>query len=132
MDEFRSFIEDYRATWQRAIAAQDVRALTRFFHVPYFAVGGDGGVTALMSEADIEAFNRDRLKLFLQDNAARWALRGCDPMALGTQGAFVTVNWEGRRADGSIARAWRHYYNLVRTPAGLKILVSTFSAGSHD
>ncbi len=132
MADINKFIDDYRATWEKAIASNDVSPLTRFFNIPYLAVGGDGAVMLVSSEADIRSFNQDRLRLFIQDKATRWRFRGCDAMTLGSQGAFATVNWEGHRADGTLARAWRHYYNLVQTPAGLKILVSTFSAGSHQ
>jgi restriction system protein len=43
----------------------------------------------------------------------------------------ATLIPSGGQADGTVARAWRHFYNLARTGSGLKILVSTFSAGSH-
>jgi len=124
------FFERYRLTWEAAIATGDHSALTPFFHLPYLAVGADGGVTLFSNEAEVRAFNRSRLELFTKDKAARWYFRGCDVLTLGTQSAFVTVNWEGCRADGTVARAWRHYYNLARTNAGPRILVSTFSAGS--
>ena len=35
--------------------------LTRFFHVPYFAVGADGSVTQAKSEAEIRTFNQMRV-----------------------------------------------------------------------
>ena len=130
MTEFKDFVEDYRRTWEAAIAANDVSPLTRFFHIPYFGVGADGAVALFTNETDIRSFNETRLALFRKDMATRWIFRGCDALTLGAQSAFVMVNWEGQRADGAVARAWRHYYNLARTPTGLKILVSTFSAGS--
>jgi len=131
MDEYTAFVDDYRGAWEKAVGANDIAPLTRFFHVPYLAVGADGAATLVKSTTEVDDFNRVRLALFLKDQATRWRFRGCDAMTLGAQGAFVTVNWEGHRADGSVARAWRHYYNLMRGPSGLKILVSTFSAGSH-
>lgn len=131
MTEVKEFLDDYNRAWQAAIASKDVGLVTRFFHVPYLAVGPDGAVTVSSSEADIRRFNEGRLAQFLKDQAPRWILRGVDGLSLGTQGVFAIVNWEGQRADGTVARAWRHYYNLVRTAGGLKILVSTFSAGSH-
>ena len=130
MEEFAGFFEEYRRIWEAAIAAGDASALTPFFHVPYLALGADGAATLSSNEAEIRRFNQSRMDLFIKDRAVRWAFRGCDVLTLGTQSAFVTINWEGYRADGSIARAWRHYYNLARTNAGLKILLSTFSAGS--
>jgi hypothetical protein len=51
-------------------------------------------------------------------------------LSLGTASALIVANWELQRADGTVARVWRHYYNMVQTSVGLKILVSTFSPGS--
>lgn len=131
MMDFSDFLEDYRRTWETAIATADVSALTRFFHVSYIAVGPDGGVTVVNGENEIRSFNQKRRELFTQDKTARIVLRGCDALTLGAKSALVTANWENQRADGTVARAWRHFYNLARTEGGLKILVSTFSAGSH-
>lgn len=127
MMEIRDFLEDYRRTWE---SATDVTPLGRFVHVPYIAVGADGVATLIASDVEVARFNQTRMDLFRADKIERWYLRGCDPLMLGTQSVLVAVNWEGQRSDGTVARAWRHYYNIVRTADGPKILVSTFSAGS--
>ncbi len=105
MDNVKDFIDEYRATWEKAVASDDVSPLTRFFHIPYVAVGADGSVALHSSEADVRRFNQSRLELFARDQATRWRFRGCDAMTLGSQSTFVTVNWEGQRADGTTARA---------------------------
>ncbi len=131
MNEFVAFIEDYGRSWAKAIAAKDISHVRKFFNEPSFSVGPDGSVTPMTDARVIDEFNRARLAQFLNDDAPLNSFRGCDAMTLGTQSALVSVNWELRRNDGTMVRAWRHYYNVLRTPAGLKILVSTFSAGSH-
>ena len=130
MTEFKDFLEDYRRTWENVMNEGDVAPLTRFFHVPYFAVGPDGSVTLTDSEERIQAFNQSRLELFQSDKATRAFSRGCDVLTLGPGSALIVANWELQRADGTVARVWRHFYNMARTSAGLKILVSTFSPGS--
>jgi hypothetical protein len=130
MKEYRDFLEDYRSTWEAVMNAADVAPLTRFFHVPYFAVGPDGSVTLTESKEKIVAFNQSRLELFQGDKATRAFSRGCDVLTLGPGSALIVANWELQRADGTVARVWRHFYNMARTPSGLKILVSTFSPGS--
>ena len=131
MNEFVEFIEDYGRSWAKAIAAKDVSHVRSYFHEPSFSVGPDGSVAAMQDAKGIDEFNRARLAQFLNDDAPLNSFRGCDAMTLGAKSAFVTVNWELSRNDGTVVRAWRHYYNVLRTPEGLKILVSTFSAGSH-
>jgi hypothetical protein len=130
MKEYRDFLEDYRGTWEGVMNAGDVAPLTRFFHVPYFAVGPDGSVTLTDSAAKIQAFNQSRLELFQSDKATRAFSRGCDVLTLGPGSALIVANWELQRADGTVARVWRHFYNMARTASGLKVLVSTFSPGS--
>lgn len=131
MNEFVAFIESYGKAWAKAIAGKDVAHVRDFFNAPSFSVGPDGSVTPMMDAKGIDEFNSARLAQFLSDEAPLNSFRGCDAMTLGTQSALVSVNWELRRNDGTMVRAWRHYYNVLRTPVGLRILVSTFSAGSH-
>lgn len=132
MTDFVDFIDDYRRTWEKVIANADVTLLPRFFHVPCMFVGPDGSVTVASNEAELNRFNQGRLEQFTKDKAPDWLVRSCDGLTLGTQGVLVIVNWEGHRSDGTTARAWRQFYSLLRTRDGLKILVSTFSAGSHE
>ncbi|HEY8267600.1 MAG TPA: hypothetical protein VIG34_02940 [Xanthobacteraceae bacterium] len=130
MTEFKDFLEDYRRTWEAVMNAGDVAPLSRFFHIPYFAVGADGAITLVRGEDEICGFNQTRLDLFRKDKVTRAFSRGCDVLTLGSGSAMIVANWELQRADGTVARVWRHFYNMARTPEGLKILVSTFSPGS--
>ena len=130
MNQHKDFVEDYRRTWEEVMNVGEVAPLTRFFNIPYFAVGADGAVTLLRSEAEVRSFNQARLDQFQRDKATRAFTRGCDVLSLGTASALIVANWELQRADGTVARIWRHYYNMVQTPVGLKVLVSTFSPGS--
>lgn len=124
------FLEDYRHTWETVMNKGDVAPLTRFFHVPYFAVAPDGTVRVVKSEEEIQAFNQTRLDQFKSDRATRAFSRGCDVLSLGPGSDLIVANWELQRSEGTVARVWRHFYNMARTPAGLRILVSTFSPGS--
>ena len=130
MTQFKDFLEDYRRTWEQVMNAGGVASLTHFFHIPCFAVGADGAVTFLKSDTEIHSFNQTRLELFRRDKANRAFSRGCDVLTLGTGSALIVANWELQRPDGTVARVWRHFYNMAQTPVGLKILVSTFSPGS--
>src|SRR3974390_3216546 len=126
MTEFQEFIDSYRRTWEAPIATNDASSVTRFFNIPYLAVSADGSVSLFTNEVDVRRFNESRLAAFRKGQITRWLFRGCDVLSLGSQSAFLIVNWDGQRADGMTALAWRHYYNLARTSGGFKILVSTF------
>jgi len=131
MDELRELIQDYRATWEKVMNdKEDVASLNRFFHVPCTMVGADGAVSTFRAPTELQAFNTSRRDLFKKGGAVKPKLRGCDIVTLGTRCALVSANWELCRADDSVERAWRHYYNLVRTSDGWKVLLSTFAVGS--
>jgi len=40
--------------------------------------------------------------------------------------ALATVNWQLRRADGTLERAWRPYSRLRKADANWSVLMSTF------
>jgi hypothetical protein len=131
MKDVMDLIEGYRARWQTVLReTRNVDSVNEFFHLPCFFIGGDGSVSCFPTADDISAFHRPRLEQFLKGGVATNVVRGCDVLSLGARSALAIVNWEFRRADDSIERAWRHSYNVVKTDAGWKIVVSTFQAGS--
>lgn len=131
MDERRTLIERYRAAWERIICETgDVDDVNQFFHLPCFFVGADGSASLFRAAADISAFHRPRLELFRKGGVKKPKTRDFEVLSLGTRSALVSVSWELCRDDDSLERAWRHSYNVLRTDAGWKILVSTFQAGA--
>jgi hypothetical protein len=131
MKDVMDVIDGYRARWQTVLReTRNVDSVNEFFHLPCFFIGGDASVSCFRAPEDISAFHRPRLEQFVKGGVTDNLIRGCDVLSLGTRSALALVNWEFHRADGSIERAWRHSYNLVKTDAGWKIVVSTFQAGS--
>jgi hypothetical protein len=131
MEELRTLIEAYRATWEQIIRETgNVDDVNQFFHLPCIFVGADGSASLFREAKDISAFHRPRLELFRKGGVRRPMTKDFEVVPLGTRSALASVSWELRREDGSIERAWRHSYNLVDTNAGWRILVSTFQAGA--
>lgn len=131
LNEVRDFIEAYRRTWEAVInGAERVDALAHFFNVPCTMLSAGGVLSHFSDVGQIRAFNQSRLAAFTEGGAAKAVLRGVDISTLGDHAALVLVNWELYRSDGSMERAWRHYYSVVRTEADWKILLSTFQIGS--
>ncbi len=131
MADAAAFIGSYRAAWEDVIAGRaDVSALTRFFHLPCMVVEIDGSVTLQQSQEDLLAFNAARLASFREGGAAAARIRSMDVLTQGPRAAMAVVNWEILRADGSLERAWRHYYMLALGGETPKILVSNFQIGA--
>jgi hypothetical protein len=131
METPREFIERYRSAWEQVISGTSgIASMTMFFNVPCLMIGAEGAISQYSTAQQIESFNQSRLEAFNAGGATKARLRGCDFMTLGNHSALAVVNWELCRADGSVERAWRHYYNLLRGPAGWRIVLSAFQVGS--
>lgn len=130
-DELQALVERYRAAWEGVICeAGNVDDVNPFFHLPCIFVGADGSALLFRVAADISAYHRPRLEQFRKGGVRKPKTRDFEARSLGARSALVSVSWELCREDDSIERAWRHSYNLLRTDAGWKILVSTFQAGA--
>lgn len=107
-----------------------VASMTGFFNVPCLMIGAEGAISHFSTPESIQSFNQSRLEAFKAGGATKAKLRGFDVTTLGDHCTLAVVNWELARADGSVERAWRHYYNLLRGPDGWRIVFSAFQVGS--
>jgi hypothetical protein len=131
MEAPRDFVERYRAAWEQVMSGNaSIESMTPFFHTPYIMIGAEGALSQFATPQEISSFNQSRLEVFRAGGAEKARLRGCDVTTLGAHCALAVVNWELSRADNSIERAWRHYYNLLHTKDGWKIVLSAFQTGS--
>lgn len=133
MQSSRQLVSDYRETWEAVIRGHAPLAkLDRFFNVPCFMVSLDGEMTLYASQRDVTAFNQTRLDAFRDGNVQNASLRAVDVFSQGPNLSLAIVNWELTRGDGSLERAWRHYYTILDrgTDAAPTIVISAFQTGS--
>ncbi len=133
MQTSRKLVSEYRETWEAVIrGTAPVGDLDRFFNVPCLMVSLDGAMTHYTSRSDVTAFNLSRLDAFRAGGVHFATLRAVDVVSQGPHVTLAIVNWELLREDGSLERAWRHYYTILE-PAdagGATIIVSGFQTGS--
>ena len=131
MDAVRQLIEDYRSCWESVIRGeQNLSALDRFFNVPCFMVSIDGSMKLYTSQSEVTEFNQSRLDAFVGGGVRNASLRAVDVQSQGQHLYLATVNWELTREDGSLERAWRHYYTILAGLPSPTIVVSAFQMGS--
>ena len=131
MEELRTLIERYRATWERIVRETgNVDEVNQFFHLPCIFVGADGAISLFRAAEDISTFHRPRLESFQKGGVKKPRTKDFEVVSLGAHSALISVTWEQYREDDSIERTWRHSYNAINTETGWKILVSTFQAGA--
>ncbi len=131
MTDIRAFLESYRACWEAVIkGSAPISALTPFFHPHCFMVSADGGVRTIQSATEIEDFNIGRRDSFQEGGVARCGFRGVDTISQGPHTTLAVVNWELSRSDGTLERAWRHYYTIAHGADTPRILVSAFQTGA--
>jgi hypothetical protein len=127
----QEFVERYRVSWEQVMNGHSaVASMTEYFNVPCLMVGAEGTLSEYSTAESIQSFNQSRLDAFRAGGATKAKLRGCDVTTLGSRCALAVVNWELHQADGTVERAWRHYYNLLRKPEGWRIVLSAFQVGS--
>ena len=131
MRQPQDLIEDFRVSWEHVYASRgEVDRLVPFFLIPCTIVSADGTVSHLCDIREVQSFLQERLESFLQGGVVSARVWGVEELALAENAALVMVNWELRRNDHSIERAYRICYNLVRVANDWKILLSTYQGGS--
>ena len=131
MREICQFLESYRATWEAVIrGTEQATALSRFFDAMCFMLAVDGTVKSVRSKAEIDEFNEGRLHSFREGRVDQCSFRGIDTISQGPHATLAIVNWELNRSDGSLERAWRHYYTIAHGDGAPRILVSAFQTGA--
>lgn len=133
MEAARQLISDYSDSWQAVIRNEaPLPELDRYFNVPCFMVSLNGAMKLYASRSEITAFNQSRLDAFRAGNVHNASLRAVDVLSQGAYLTLAIVNWELTRADGSLEKAWRHYYTILAGENGAApmIVISAFQIGS--
>lgn len=133
MQAARQLVSDYRQTWENVIRGDEpLDALDRFFNVPCFMVSLDGQMTLYASQTEITDFNQTRLDAFRAGGVQNASLRAVDLSSQGQHLSLAVVNWELTKTNGSLERAWRHYYTILDNgdDAAPNIVVSAFQTGA--
>ena len=131
MDAIRRLAEDYRSCWEGVIRSElPLSSLNRFFNVPCFMVSIDGSMKLYTSQAEVTEFNQSRLDAFIGGGVRNAKLRSVDVQSQGEHLSLAIVNWELTKEDGSLERAWRHYYTILAGSPSPTIVVSAFQLGA--
>ena len=128
METLEVFFERYRSTME---TMSDLTELDDFFGLPWMVVSPEGIPACHHTMQDLRNFTRTRFDSFAQDRLVRWKRRSYDAITMGAATTLVSINWEVSQADGPLARAWRHYYMVVKAPEGWKIVMASFQPGGE-
>ena len=93
-------------------------------------VSVDGAMKLFTSKSELTDFNQTRLDAFVDGGARNATIRAVDVQSQGQHLSLATVNWDLTRADGSLERAWRHYYTILAGAPKPTIVISAFQIGS--
>lgn len=127
----RGFLDDYRDTWTAILQDRSgIEALTPFFDMPCTMVLADETTRRVRTEAELLAFNTDRVTSFKAGGAAIAEFISISINRAEEDTAFAAVNWALRRADGSTERRWHHSYTLQKPGDSWRIALSTFRHGA--
>jgi hypothetical protein len=123
MESPREFFERYRADWMET---HDGSCIARFYGEPCLTLRADGSFHVLSTNEDIAKFFQQVIDAYLQQGMDDFLIVDFTAVGLGGRSAFVTLDWDARRADGTQIRQWRQSYNLIEMAGNWKIVLSTF------
>ncbi len=130
--EVKAFFVQYNEVF----ATFDGKQVAALYYMPTVTMRGDGSIECLRSQEDLAAFFQGVIDTYRNDGYAGSNPKNLEILPIGDLSALATMDWEMLRQDGSLIRTWRQSYNVIRTPAGWRILVSTFhvtrSAASQE
>ncbi|MGW8269733.1 MAG: DUF6841 family protein [Burkholderiales bacterium] len=116
-DEFRTFFEDYAATYD----AFDVDRMVEFVHCPMVTVR-EGEPSIHETPDQIHAFFTKLLEWFRGIQHGKASITKLEARKFGPKSAFADLVWRSTRADGSKYTEWPTAYYLVNTGSGWRIL----------
>ncbi len=121
-EEVRGFFEQYSKTFE-SIDGDRIAAL---YYTPTVTMRGDGSIHCLQSREELALFFQGVADTYRREGFQSGGFKNLQVTPIGEKSALATLDWEMRRADGSVIRGWRQSYNVVRVPGGWQILVATF------
>ena len=105
--------------------ASDVAAISAVYEAPLLAVR-DGKAIHLADREAVDAHLAELMAAYAASGAARADIDSLDVVELGASGAFVTVHWHVRDADGGLVKDFHTTYQLLDTsPDGWRVLSYT-------
>ena len=121
-DSIRDFWKQYTAAFE----AIDGNRIAALYYIPTLTMRGDGSIHCLQSREELARFFQGVADSYYQEGYRGGSFENLQVTPIGGRSALATLDWQMRRADGSLIREWRQSYNLVRIAGGWQILVSTF------
>jgi ketosteroid isomerase-like protein len=121
-EEIRRFFEQY----SKAFESIDGKRIATLYYTPTVTMRGDGSVHCLQSREELARFFQGVADTYYRDGYRSGSFKNLEVVPIGGKSALATMQWQLRRADGSLIREWRQSYNVLRVPSGWQILVSTF------
>ena len=124
--EVQAFFETYRAAFNRL----DGDAVADHWHTPSAITNSRSGeagaqLTWWIDDAPMRANHRALCDVYRGSGYHHAEFEVIDCISLGTDHAFADVHWTLWQSDGSLLQDFHTSYNLLRTPAGPKVLLVT-------
>lgn len=104
MESPRDFFECYRTDWTQT---RDGARIACFYGEPCLTLRADRSFHAFDSSQDVAVFFQQVVNTYLELDMVDFAIHDFAEVELGSRSAFVTLDWEARRADGTQIRRWR-------------------------
>lgn len=121
--QVREFLDDYIASFA------DLRGVNMagLYSLPSVMTRADGSVYGFTSSEEARTTLARVTQAYWEQGARFWRFDSLATVPIGSRSVLATVEWHMLSADGSVLKRWRHSYNLIDTPLGLRILAATYN-----
>jgi hypothetical protein len=109
-EELGTFFERYN----EAFASIDGKRIAVLYHAPTLTMRADGSIHCLQTQDELARFFQGVAETYRDEGYRKGRFKNLQIVPLGGRSALATMDWELQRSDGSVIRAWRQSYNVVR------------------
>jgi hypothetical protein len=94
------------------------------YYTPYTAISSDKSVLLYKEQKDIEQYFSAILADYKKQGVAYCTYSNFEFSAIGQKSALATMDWNMKKADGTLVTSWRESYLLILGNETLKIVTS--------
>lgn len=121
-EEVSELLQFYADAFNRV----DRDAIAETYHLPCLTVRGDGSIHEFHEVGQVRDFMGSVAKTYYDEGNRASSFDELTVVPIGGECALATLKWTLRDEGGIPIRGWHQSYNLIRTQAGWRFLLSTF------
>jgi hypothetical protein len=118
-----AFLRGYRSSFDDFTGV----AMAAHYHLPSVLTRADGSVHCLSNAESTRDVLAELIRTYFRQGARLWQYEDLCVVPIGSRSVLASVDWLMLDERRALLKRWRHSYNLIESPDGLRILAATFN-----